>query len=388
MVFSQKKLKELEKRHIESVAELCAILYFSQNHGGGTRREGFMPDSHSLAPEVPSLDANSRLTQFLQEDAKKTRLSISPSASIGTAGFDLRVGKFIAWTDTVAQDIAGKDLKQLPHKFLEEGEEFVLESDPDGNKVYYILSHEQISHSPDLEILIDSKSTSGRVGCMSCCAGATKKGERVTVIQPYAFPLKVTCGKTSLAQAVVRFRDTPYMNSDEVKESKQVDLKGDNTSLENSLTPKGLLMKFNTALVYRAKKNNTPIDMDARASVDWRDYFELIEGNSRIRLDNKTLYLLGSLGIVSLKRVCGLLSREQDVLTGTGTWGHMAGVIQPFFQGSITMEVYSHSNRLIKKGDKAGVVIFDKVEGETDKESYGGSYQGQKSPTLPKMFKI
>jgi len=55
------------------------------------------------------------------------------------------------------------------------------------------------------------------------------------------------------------------------------------------------------------------------------------------------------------------------------------------------MEFYSHSKRRIRRGDRAGVVIFDKVVGlnESGKpKDYGGSYQDQRPPRLPKMFKV
>jgi deoxycytidine triphosphate deaminase len=223
---------------------------------------------------------------------------------------------------------------------------------------------------------------------MSHGVGSTEEGELITALQPFAFPLKVTCGKTRLSQTVVRYKGTPYMTNNEVLKSNEIKFEGDGVSLEKSLTPKGLLMQFNTDRVYRAKQNNQPIDMDAKNTLQPADYFELIEGNSQLTLDKKTLYLIGSLGIIDLREACGLLSREQEVITGTGAWSHFAGIFQPFFKGGITMEFYSHSKRRLSRGDKAGVVVFDKVEGVKEKlKDYGGAYQGQRPPRLPKMFR-
>jgi deoxycytidine triphosphate deaminase len=181
-----------------------------------------------------------------------------------------------------------------------------------------------------------------------------------------------------------------------VVESKQVGMiRGDNGREDEvvlpkeCLDPRGVLMQFRTDTAYRAKKCDKPIDMDARGTLDWTEYFELIDGNSEIILDEKTLYLLGSIGAIDLREVCGFLTREQAVLTGTGAWGHFAGVIQPRFSGEITFEVYSHSKRRIQAGDRAGTVTFDRIEGKLKGDNdYGGAYQGQRAPRLPKMFKI
>jgi deoxycytidine triphosphate deaminase len=291
--------------------------------------------------------------------------------------------------------VGEEDLSGMEVRHLKEGEGFVLEPDPDGKNVYYIPSFERVEHSDDLGLAVDSKSTTGRVGCMSHGVGRTKQGELITIIQPFAFPLKVTCGRTRLSQVTMRYRDTQFMTMKEVVESKQVGMirgdngRGDKVVLpKECLDPRGVLMQFRTDTAYRAKRCEKPIDMDARGTLNWTEYFELIDGNSEIILDEKTLYLLGSIGAINLREVCGFLTREQAVLTGTGAWGHFAGVIQPRFRGEITFEVYSYSKRRIQAGDRAGTVTFDRIKGKLDATDYGGDYQGQRAPRLPKMFKI
>jgi len=343
----------------------------SFSHGEGSH--GFMPD----------ISTQKKLGTFLE---------ITPfeKEQLGTVGLDLRVGKLIAWSDTVSDNVCYNDLFSMEHKFLQEGEKFVLDSNEDGEKVYYITSFEKVDFSNNLEMMVDSKSTTGRVGGMSHGVGKSKEGYLITIVQPYAFPLKVECGKTKLSQAIFRYKRTPYMTNEEILNSNEISFKGKGISLEKSLTPKGLLMRFDTGLAYRAKKCDKPINMDAKGTIEWGDYFEAIEGNHSLTLDKKTLYLLGSLGVIGLGRACGVLSREQEVLTGAGAWGHFAGIFQPGFVGGITMEFYSHSKRKISRGDKAGVVLFDEVESDKTPLSYQqlGSYQGQKTPTLPKMFKV
>ncbi len=149
----------------------------------------------------------------------------------------------------------------------------------------------------------------------------------------------------------------------------------------------GLAMTFSTHLALKAKpKRRTPgpINMDSRAEYDVKDYFEIIEGNDQIPLDLRAFYLFGTRKEISLGDVCGLLSREARE-TGTGLWGHFAGVFQPFWRGEITMECRSESPRVIREGDPAGYVKFDKIRGA--KRIVEGSYLDQRAPLAPKMFK-
>ena len=338
--------------------------------------------THGLIPDVRSIT---------KEEPVQNReyLSINPlpeNGQVGISGMDIRFGRLVAWTDIVRQNVTKEDMMDLPHKALEPGEKFVLNPDPDGNKVYYMTSFESIRLPSDLEILVDSKSTTGRVGAMSHGVGWTNNGEIITMLQPYSFPLEIICGKTALSQAVIRYRNSPYLDMGKILSGDFVKFSEDEQTLEGNITQRGLAMKFATNLIYRAKKCDVPIDMNAKRTVNPTDYWEMIEGNSRIILDAKTLYLLGSLGTIELGAACGLLSREDQVLTGTGTWGHMAGVFQPFWKGGVTMEVYGFGKREICKGDRAGVVTFDEVKMKSD-GVYEGAYQNQKPPTLPKMFR-
>lgn len=402
MVFSNEKIEYHFNNYMNVLASYFVdrLVRNGRHRSQSFRKEGLMPDiSHSSSisramPDLSEISENPELSASFTHDISRydneTILSLNPAADkgqIGTATFDLRIGRLVAESDTVVERIKKEDLLQIPHKILEKDEEFVFDYDSEGGKVYYVTSFEQISFSKDLEFIIDSKSTTGRVGCMSHGVGMTDDKELITIIQPFAFPLKVRCGKTKLSQVAVRYENTPYMTNEELLKSGELKFNWDKFNLSDFLNPKGLAMLFDTELVYRAKKCDEPIDMDANGTLDWKKYFDMINNNEHIIADKKTLYLLGSLGVLDLGRVCGILSREQDVLTGTGAWGHFAGIFQPFWKGGVTMEYYSFSKRKILKGDRAGVVKFDKVDGNIRKpEGYGGSYQGQKPPRLPKMF--
>jgi len=304
----------------------------------------------------------------------------------GLVGFDLRVGNIIAKNDRVIDDVTEKDLFNMKHTLLESGQEYIFEPNADGDNVYYVTSFEKIRIASNLEMLIDSKSTTGRIGCLSHLAGKTSQQELITIIQPYTFPIKIRSGISSLSQAIFRYINSPHLTTQEILENNQITFFG-NSSLQELLTTQGISMKFDTTIAYKSKPFNSdmaPIDVDAK-NLDWKEYFTLIEGDSYIDTDKKTLYLLGSEGIIELRAVCGLLSRERGVLTGTGAWSHLAGIIQPFWKGGITMEFYSHEKRRIRKGSAAGYVIFDKIEGDV-KQKQEGSYHNQKPPQPPKMF--
>ena len=176
------------------------------------------------------------------------------------------------------------------------------------------------------------------------------------------------------------------MTREQALEQEVVTLK-DSEPLAQALTEKGLAMRFDTQLAYRSKKTQEPIDMDKRAELDWTRWFDLIDGNKELVLDKKTLYLLGSLGVIGLKGACGIISKEQRTFTGLGGFGCLAGVIQDGFTGQITMEPYFNTKTRIKQGELAGYVILDKVEGEPPEGGYGGTYQWQRAPRLAKMFR-
>jgi deoxycytidine triphosphate deaminase len=364
-------------------------------------RKGLMPplSRKSSQAALPTLDYE----HYHFSEGKKTYIYLEPRPEenqVGMAGFDIRVGKLICWSDTLMNwndkpfvndvEIYNAFTKNgiRNYKHLSDGEEFILEHDSDGGRIYYIFSYEGVLISDNLEMFVDSKSTTGRVGCMSHAGGFSEEGKLITIVQPYAFNLMVRAGKTKLSQAIVRYKNSEYMENGEVAESKEVNLIGDEINLKDSLTSKGLIMKFDPRKTYKAKKCDEPIDMDSRGITDPTLYYDLIESKSEIECDKKTLYLPGSLGILETGATCGVLSREEEVMTGTGAWSHFAGIFQPFFRGGITMEVYSHVKMRLKLGDKAGYVRFDKIVGDIDRpKDYGGDYQGQVAPRLPKMFK-
>jgi deoxycytidine triphosphate deaminase len=393
---NQNLINNLLNIRLEPGAQKILIDYFRTS-----KRPYKKTTRKSLMPKLDEACISQAMPYFSEEDFSYNNdiysnnlVLIDPKpdkSQLGIVGFDLRQGRLIAECDTVMDNIEKKDLLKMPHKILEPGEPYIFYPDPDGEKVYYSTTFEKIGLSKDLELLIDSKSTTGRVGCLTHYAGSTENGELISIIQPFSFPLKVTCGKTCLSQAAIRYKNSPYMTNEEILKSNEVNFLG-LSSLKEALNSNGLKMSFKTNKAYRAKpynKDMAPIDMDEKASLDYKDYFDLIVGNHEIYTDKKTLYLLGSQGTIILKKAFGILSREQGVLTGTGAWSHLAGFFQPFWQGEITMEFYSHEKRRIRNGSGAGYVKFDSIEGKFEEPEKKGNYQNQSNtPTLPKMFKI
>lgn len=321
-------------------------------------------------------------------------------------GFDLRVGEHVFEADRV-QNVSGLeelfdyvkagDMKKLDPK---EGK-FVFDPDPEGNRVYYVVSFEELVNFPkELSLFVDAKSTTGRVGvmCTDVCRAALRESGTspiIVAVQPYVFPIEVSIGKTRLVQAVLRLSDSPYMSREEVLRKGVVGLfEGEeeiDLTTNGRLGENGLLMTYSTSKAFRARLAKDvpfPIDMDVRGRYNPNDFFEVIEGNNNLLMEKGRFYLLGTRERIALKGACGILSRE-SYDTGTGLWGHFAGIIHPGFNGGITMECRSSSNRLVKEGDPGGFVSLDRLEGSFDeeKEGYRGKYQGQVSPTLPKMFK-
>jgi deoxycytidine triphosphate deaminase len=219
--------------------------------------------------------------------------------------------------------------------------------------------------------------------------GSLPDGEYIIAVQPFAFPIKITSGRTSLVRAILRNANTPFLHFEELRGeyAKEVLITNKGVdSFTSLLKPQGLEMTFFTRRVYRARRCDEPIDMDARDLLDPTKYFERIDGKSEIVIDPRVFYLFGTREIISLSNVCGRLSRESSK-SGTGLWSHFAGFFDPGLKdASITLECYSFAKRFIREGECAGFVVFDKVEGSRER-GYNGAYQNQKAPMLPKMFK-
>jgi deoxycytidine triphosphate deaminase len=344
---------------------------------------------------VKRLAPNSRRIPKMKAD---TFLSIDPRPeTIEEDGFDLVVGDRIYVSDTVALRLDSEGLERIGERHeLHEGEDFVLDCDMDGQKVYYIVSRERIKNSENLEFIVDSKSTSARLGAMSHCVGRTQDGEFITLVQPYQFPLVVTAGKDKLSQVVVRFEGSSYLSSEEILQERRTDGKkgidlvlGEESILDQSLSSRGISMGYSTHVALRAKGNNDPINLGAdKGSINWEQYWEIIDGNHSLTLDAKKLHLMGAQGVIHLGAQYGILSREHDIMTGTGVINNLAAIFHFGYVGEITLEVIANAKTVIHNGDIAGEVWFDNIKGSFDQKliEHDGQYQGHRAPMLPGMF--
>ena len=321
---------------------------------------------------------------------------------MSVAGFDLRVGEEIY----IAHNLRAK----IPtifhlHKLAEEGElkrlepdkdgRFTLEHDASGNKIYYIVTHEKIRLSPKLDLRIEAKSTTGRLGVM--CDSKTDTLRHawsaypiIFTAQPYSFDLQVTPGKSSLIQAILRDRRSPFMSHEQILNGQRVvsfSENGREALLEELIRDDGLLMTYDTSVAVAAKRvPPCPVDVDAPKSYyDGKEFYKLVKAGKEVNLEPKNLYLMRTLQRMNLGSACGILSREAKD-TGTGLWGHFAGFIWPGFSGPITMECRSESRRIVSHNDPAAFLQLDVLPRKlSQSEGYSGSYQ-KVNPLTPKMF--
>ncbi|MFH1289790.1 MAG: 2'-deoxycytidine 5'-triphosphate deaminase, partial [Nanoarchaeota archaeon] len=220
----------------------------------------------------------------------------------------------------------------------------------------------------------------------------------ITTVQPYAFPIALTEGESSLAQAVLRWRASAFMTAAEImKDPENIALFDYETKEERSngdwrFEMYGVPLTYHLDRIYAAKpirevRKAGPIELDKPGHHNPLDFFDLLEGLEELSLIPNRLYLLGTQQIIRLGNVCGILSRETPE-TGSGAWGHFAGIFQPGFYGPITMEMRSQSRKRIAGGSVAGYVIFDKMDSRlAEGQAYSGPYQEQDAPMLPKPFK-
>ncbi len=102
-------------------------------------------------------------------------------------------------------------------------------------------------------------------------------------------------------------------------------------------------------------------------------------------MEKDRLYLFGTNERVKLGNLCGRLSREATGL-GVGLLSHFAGFFDPGFDGEVTLEFWSFRPWRIMNGQYCGRVELEGLCGEVE-HPYKGTYQGQKAPRLPKIFK-
>lgn len=318
---------------------------------------------------------------------------------------DLRVGNEVLISDTLMTSFSPKDCEK---RKLESGEKYVLMPDADGQIVYYIPSVERFCIPSRLEMTVDSKSTTGRVGVMSHKATNLDETDFLdypyenldyrtipvwVAIQPHSFPIEITSGKTSLVHTVIRNKGSKFATAEDFRKKPEiVKLRVDGKEVDRRIIEQmfeehnGVGLTYDTDLAYEAlpyHRGMKPIDMEARG-LDPREHFRIIRGNGRVVMQAKLLYLLGTLEEPELSgRVVGTIAREHET-SGTGLWNHFAGKINPGFSGEITSESYSHVKRVIIRGEPAGIVKFDEIEGYV--KSGEGHYHGQRAPRLPKMF--
>ncbi|MDP3881532.1 MAG: 2'-deoxycytidine 5'-triphosphate deaminase [Nanoarchaeota archaeon] len=354
--------------------------------------------AHFIAP------AEDRADPTIEEKDRLLITNLDP-ALMSPAGFDLRVGEEVYFSKYNRNVLSLDQLRELAKrgevkkaKPNAEGK-ILLTGDPAGNNVYFIVSHETIKLPSDLSLLIDSKSSTGRLACMcidkSRLALEMEHTSPVIVsAQPYWADLEIEPGKSSLVQAILRYRHSPFMTREDIlKDGENISYyhKGEKLDLPRvaHFAKEGMAMTFSTGLAFRGKEKRRlpgPIDVDAKGTYNVRDYFDTLEGNGELEILPRRFYLMGTQEEIRLGGVCGILSRETPD-TGTGLWGHFAGVIWQGFAGEITMEVRSESRRLISQGDFAGFLQFDKLEKWNPGAGYCGNYQNQKVPKAPKMFK-
>ncbi len=341
----------------------------------------------SLMPGTPFLHAN-------HSSDSKVIVYNSPSNSINSSTtLDLTVGRVFGSSILLSKLNNPEELskKDFIYEIKPDHDgKILLEADSSGKKIYYIESLEEI-HSPEnINLLCDAKSSLGRLGIMSDDKNFeyrrhSPRAKVISSVQPFAFPIIITPGKSSIVAAAARMRNSDFLSSEEVIKSDEIRLleSGNEVNKASRLSPDGLTMHFNTHIAYRAKRYPEPIDIDSPLKYNPEDYFDVIEGNGRLILDPKRFYLLGTNEEISLGNVFGYITR-QTATTGSDLWVHFAGQIREGFRGEITMECLSQNKRLIEKGDYAGFVKFDSIDSLGT--PYNGVYQNQRAPTLPRFF--
>jgi len=379
--------EEIKNLNIESLAGFMAhFLHHTSSDG--------MQQKALMAPMTKEEFAVAPITERIIE-AKFVINPFKPE-NLDIDGIDFTVGERIYETDLVYGKISSKELEVLVDRGIRKcnlGEnEVVLYP----GKVYYVLSEEKIKIPDDLDMIIDSKSTIGRLACI--CHDATLPSllknfptNLIGVVRPGVFPLKVSSLKSKLFQGIFKYSKKSHMTREELLKSGKiiVEVDGKKKPIETCIDEDKLKLHFSTRRAYVSKrklKDIEPIDVD-RTDLNWREYFEEVKGDSQLILEPGRFYLLGTKEYLRFGEVCGRITRD---LGGhlTGLWTQFAGIVHAGFHGEITLECKTDLRRVIRNGDLAGHIEVDKLAQENyDLSSGQGSYSGQKAPRLPKVFK-
>lgn len=153
-----------------------------------------------------------------------------------------------------------------------------------------------------------------------------------------------------------------------------------------------LYAKEGELIGYKAKKGLSEyLDLDApKGSLDPAVFFDPVYAGSLksggyVKLEGMEYYLLSTIEQLKVPERLSAELRMLDARFGL-FFSHFAGYIDPGFLGTVTLEVMSPDDRVLRHKDV--VARFDYERMASIPPSYGqrGNYQGQVGTTLPKMF--
>lgn len=143
-----------------------------------------------------------------------------------------------------------------------------------------------------------------------------------------------------------------------------------------------------------AKVMSAGTDYNRKIYVDKKEetekLFAEIEGWDDITIYPKEFYILSSIEKVKLSPNISAFVCGRSSLARIGLNIHMAGFIDPGFEGTITLEVTNFTNYpiVIPRDTRIGQIVFMRT-GRSCEVPYGkktdSKYQGQVGPTLTKM---
>lgn len=348
----------------------------------------------------------------LRGDSSKDALIVNPMPEedqIQPASFELKAGYEYWEVDKLFTGFDREFLNKhaIEHKEnLRPGEKILCRP----GYIYVVKSYESLKFPAEIEGISDTKSTVGRVGCLSLAtderfshlrAGFSNNGNPENVyftVEPLAFPIILKAGQTKLFQIRLRKKGTSYISREELEKTYGTE---DGISLfrDDKLIPisevleeNGLKLTIRTDKVFVHKKYAAkPLDLTLKQHYNPEEFFDTAEGHKEIIMEPQTLYLFSTRERVKLgKGCCGFIIRD-DPFLGVGIRTHLAGFIDPGFDARLTLEYLSERRRVIKDGQYAGKILVEEVNPPV-KVLYGSaglnsSYQKQDAPTLAKIFK-
>ena len=270
----------------------------------------------------------------------------------------------------------------------------------------YIIEGPEVKMPSNYMGLVDSKSTTGRLGIKSDLITGVSAKEGINLIPPgYEgrtwfmvsphIPM-ILSPKDALMQVRLREAGSGFLGGDELRSLYGKEFSMEDAGTKEPLKPNKVFHGHSTVLrtsVERVAmlKNDVeePVVFDSRRKHDVEEYWKLYRNDAKkpFELHGGKLYLFGTVErIATGPRMCWKLRPISDLFSRF-IETHRAGFVDPGFNSTITLEIKNHHENTVVFHEQIATISDWELLDVPAKGIYNGHYQHQLSPALPRQFR-